>query len=454
MKAKQVFCTTLFLLGLLAFPFPTDGEPSKVYVATLDDQIIHSATQEYLAQTIQKAERDQAECLIIQLDTPGGLLESTRLIVKSMMNANVPLVVYVSPSGARAGSAGVFITLASHVAAMAPSTHIGAAHPIALGDGGGMKRFTRRLEDLQKEDKENFQEESPLSQKIVNDTLAWVSSIAKARSRNEKWAKKAVVESVSITEDEALKENVIDLIANNLEDLLAHIDGKRITLPSGKTTLETREASVVFLPMSTRQKLLSIIGHPNIAYLLMLFGFLGLLFEFTHPGIGFPGIGGAICLVTALYAMQVLPTNYAALFLIGFGILLLIFEVKVVSFGLLTLGGLVSLMLGSLILFDAPYNFMQVSLHVILPVTIATAIIVLFLVNLALKAHREKITTGIEGLMGAIGDVQSAISPKSKGQVFVQGEIWQATSKKSIPKGTKVKIVSVEGLTLHVVPHS
>ena len=328
MKMKRfcywgVFWGGFFFAVSLLFSHNASSESSKVYIATIDNQIIHSVTQEYVLQTIQQAETENAECLIIQLDTPGGLLESTRNIVKGIMNADVPIVVYVSPSGARAGSAGVFITYAAHIAAMAPSTHIGAAHPIVLGEGGRMKKIIRRFQKSQREGlkEEILEEENPLSQKIVNDTLAWISTIAKTRKRNEAWAKKAVIESASITQDEALKKNVIDVVARNLNDLLQKIDGKKVILPSGTKTLHTKNVTLITLPMTTRQKVLSVISHPNIAYFLMLFGFLGLIFEFTHPGIGFPGIGGAICLVLALYAMQTLPTNYAAIFLIALGIL-------------------------------------------------------------------------------------------------------------------------------------
>ena len=401
-------------------------------------------------QTIQQAETENAECLIIQLDTPGGLLESTRNIVKGIMNADVPIVVYVSPSGARAGSAGVFITYAAHIAAMAPSTHIGAAHPIVLGEGGRMKKIIRRFQKSQREGlkEEILEEENPLSQKIVNDTLAWISTIAKTRKRNEAWAKKAVIESASITQDEALKKNVIDVVARNLNDLLQKIDGKKVILPSGTKTLHTKNVTLITLPMTTRQKVLSVISHPNIAYFLMLFGFLGLIFEFTHPGIGFPGIGGAICLVLALYAMQTLPTNYAAIFLIALGILLLIFEMKVMSYGLLTLGGVIALTLGSLLLYDTPYGFMRVPLQIIFPIVAAITVIVVFLVGLAVRAHREPVTTGQEGLIGKIGVAQTSISPK--GEVFIHGEIWKAESKEPVKKGNRVKVYSVEGLTLQV----
>ncbi len=445
------FCYCAIFLSIFFLSSSSFSDSPKIYIATVDNQIIHSATYEYLNRAIEQAEQEGAECLIIQLDTPGGLLESTHMLVKRMMNADVPIVVYVAPPGARAGSAGVFITLAGHIAAMAPSTHIGAAHPIVLGEGGGLRKLVRRIEEeTAGKKREIIEEENPLTDKIMNDTLAWVENIAKTRGRNVSWAKKAVVESVSITQDEAIKEKVVDLVAENLDTLLKQIDGKKVQLPGTSKTLKTAGAAQVMLPMSGRQRLLSVIGHPNVAYLLMLFGFLGLLFEFTHPGIGFPGIGGAICLVLALYAMQVLPTNYAALFLIGLGILLLIFEVKVTSFGLLTVGGLVALTLGSLMLFDTPYEFMRVSLQVIIPVVTATAVIVLFLLNLVIRAHRTQVLTGAEGLIGEVGIAQTNLAPAHKGQVFVHGELWQAEAEKPISRGAEIKVVSVKGLKLKV----
>ncbi|MFH1858567.1 MAG: nodulation protein NfeD [Candidatus Omnitrophota bacterium] len=454
------FCCSFMLfsgifLAVFSFPGILLSQSPKVYIATVDNQIIHSATLEYLLQAIQKAEEARAECLVIQLDTPGGLLESTHILVKAIMNAHVPVVVYVAPSGARAGSAGVFITYAAHIAAMAPSTHIGAAHPIALGEGGRLKRLVRRFQDEAKkgdELKEEIVEEEkdPLSEKIVNDTLAWIGTIAKSRHRNEAWARKAVAESVSITEEDALKENVVNIVATNFEDLFRQIHGKEIVLPSGNKILNTKDAECLIVSMTSRQRILAVIGHPNIAYFLMLFGFLGLLFEFTHPGVGFPGIGGAICLVLSLYAMQTLPTNYAAVFLIALGILLLVFELKVMSHGLLTLGGVVALTLGSLMLYDTPYSFMRVSLHILFPIVAATTLIVTFLVGLAFRAHRNPVTTGKEGLVGSVGVAQTDISPR--GDVFIHGELWQAESKEPIKKGSKVKVVSLEGLTLQVKP--
>ncbi|MBI2496290.1 MAG: ATP-dependent Clp protease proteolytic subunit, partial [Candidatus Omnitrophica bacterium] len=285
------------------------AQAAHVNVIELDNRIISPVTQQYIVDAIERSESDGATCLVIKLDTPGGLLESTRAIVKRIMNAKVPVAVYVAPSGSRAGSAGVFITLAAHVAAMAPSTNIGAAHPVVVGEGGGPV-----VEETQSD---------PMSEKIINDTVAWVTTIAKARGRNEEWAKNAVTESFSVAEDEAVKERIVDLVASDVTDLLTKIDGRQVELAGVAVQLRTAGAAVIPIPMSKRQEFLAIVTNPNIAYLLMLLGTLGLIFEFTHPGIGFPGIAGLICLLLALYAFQTLPVSYAAVALIAVGLALL-----------------------------------------------------------------------------------------------------------------------------------
>ncbi|MBI2093612.1 MAG: nodulation protein NfeD [Candidatus Omnitrophica bacterium] len=409
------------------------------------------------------------------MDTPGGLLESTRAIVKQIMNAKVPIAVYVAPSGSRAGSAGVFITLAAHVAAMAPSTNIGAAHPVAVGDGGGpAKKLIRRIKRVMKDDesssgrkrridsKKDLEEESaeeeiveeissdPMADKIMNDTVAWVTTIAKSRNRNVEWAKKAVTESFSVTEEEALKEHIIDMIAADLKDLLSQMEGRTVDLAGIPTQLHTAEADIVSLPMSRRQEFLATITNPNIAYLLMMLGTLGLIFEFTHPGVGFPGIAGLICLLLALYAFQALPVNYAAIALILLGLTLLIAEIKIISYGLLTIGGVISLTLGSLMLFESPDPSIRVSLRFILPSVITLSAIVLFIVQRVWKAQRQRVTTGAEGLIGEIGIAETDLN--LEGKVLVMGELWDATSTQSIPRGKKVRIRQVDRLHLLVEP--
>ena len=435
---------------------------AHVNVIELDNQIVSPVTQQYILDAIGRSEREGAACLVLMLDTPGGLLESTRAIVKGIMNANVPIVVYVAPSGARAGSAGVFITLASHIAAMAPSTNIGAAHPVVVGEGGGgpVKKLIRRIKRAAKdefgrpskpheEEVVEEEEKDPMSEKIINDTVAWVTTIAKARHRNQDWAKNAVTESFSITEEEAVKDHVVDLTAKDLDELLRKIDGWPLELPRGSVTVSTATASVVKLPMTARQRFLAVVTNPTIAYLLMLLGTLGLVFEFTHPGIAFPGIAGVICVILALFAFQALPINYAALALMGLGLLLLVAEVKVLSHGLLALGGVIALTLGSLMLVDSPEPFLRISLNVILPMVVTLAAIVSFIVHRALRAQTQRVATGSQGLLGEIGVASTDLNPE--GKVFVHGELWDAVSASSpITKGERVRVAGVKGLRLTV----
>lgn len=442
-----------FALAAIFFAAPSYPQGKPVYVITLADDIINPVTAEYIEKSIDKAKQDGAECLIIELDTPGGLLSSTRTIVKAIMNSEVPVVVYVSPSGARAGSAGVFITLAANIAAMAPSTNIGAAHPVEMEE---KRSSSESIEEIlkglfgKKEGKEAVKKEpaTPMEEKILNDTKAWVQAIAAHRGRNEKWALAAVEESVSVTEEQAKAQGVIELIAANLDDLLTKIDGRVVDMPQGKVTLQTKGVAVIEMPMNFRLHLLSVLAHPNIAYILLMLGFYGLLFEFTHAGAIFPGVAGTICIILAFFGLQVLPTNYAGIALIILGIILFIAEVKVTSYGLLTVGGLVSLFFGSLILFASPYEFMRASLPVILSFVLATLVVAIFLTTIAVKSQRRKIRTGMEGLIGAVAEVKHWEG--KKGKVFIHGELWEAESENVLEEGTKAEITGFKGMKLLV----
>ena len=454
------------LVSSLALIAPHRLEAAHVNVIELDNQIISPVTQQYIVDAIDRSESEGAVCLVIMLDTPGGLLESTRTIVKRMMNAKVPVAVYVAPSGSRAGSAGVFITLAGHIAAMAPSTNIGAAHPVVVGESGGpvkklIKRITRAAEEESaskkkgRKDQPRTEEEiieeaqsDPMSQKLINDTVAWITTIANARGRNEGWAKKAVTESFSVTETEAVREHIVDLVARDVPDLLQQIHGRKVELAGVPVELQTKNATVVTLPMSARQEFLATITNPNIAYLLMLLGTLGLIFEFTHPGIGFPGIAGLICLLLALYAFQALPVSYAAMALIVLGLGLLIAEIKIISHGLLAIGGVIALTLGSLMLFESSDPDIQVSLRVILPAVLTLTAIILFVVQRAVRAQGTRVSTGAQGLIGEIGVATTDVN--AEGKVFVHGELWSASSLHPIRQGEKVRVIRVEGLQLLV----
>jgi len=336
-------------------------------------------------------------------------------------------VVYVAPSGARAASAGVFITLAADVAAMAPGTNIGAAHPVAVG-GGKMDRT--------------------MADKVVNDAVAYIQSIAEKKGRNVKWAAQAVRESVSIPEKEALKIKVVDLIAKDLKDLLEKIDGLTVEKPRGKIKLATKGLQTNVLEMGFRQRFLAVLSNPNIAYILMMIGMAGLYFELSNPGAIFPGVIGGICLILAFFAFRTLPVNYAGVLLILLGVFLFIAEIKVASYGLLTVGGLVSLTLGSIMLFESPIPALRASLTVIIPTVLFTAAFFSFAVTMAVKAQLAKPATGAEGLVGEIGVAQTRLSPE--GKVFIHGEFWNAYADEVIEEREKIRVLKTEGLNLKV----
>jgi membrane-bound serine protease (ClpP class) len=388
--------------------------------------VIAPSSADYVVSAIKRADRERVQALVIELDTPGGLDLSMRSIIKEMLSAERPIVVYVSPSGARAASAGAFITLAAHVAAMAPGTNIGAAHPVNMG--GQM-------------DKE-------MNKKVTNDAAAYIRSIAERRGRNVQWAEDAVRKSVSATEKEALKLKVIDHVSERLDDLLAAIDGLAVTTASGKVILRTKGAEVKRIEMGLRDKVLKVISDPTIAYMLLMLGLAGLYFELSTPGAILPGILGGICLILAFYAFQTLPINYAGLLLILLAIVLFVAEVKVASHGLLAAGGITAMILGSLMLIKSSEPFMRISLAAILLTTGATAAFFIFIVTMALKTKRQKTTTGMEGLVGQVGTARTPLRPE--GRIFVGGELWSARCEEGAETGDKVRVRAVKGLMLIV----
>ncbi len=415
---------------------PAAAQAPRVIDVITVDGVINPVSANFITDAIDRAEKERAEALIIRLDTPGGLMQSMRQITKAMLNTSVPVVVYVAPPGARAASAGVFITYAAHLAAMAPSTNIGAAHPVSIG-GGGAGDTT-----------------SVMSEKITNDAVAQIKGLAERRGRNAKWAEEAVRRSVSITASEALKLNVINFISPNLDTLLAQLDGVTVEVAAGQRTLHTLGATVRELEMSWRERLLDKIADPNIAYILLLIGIYGLFFELWNPGTIFPGVVGALSLVLAFFAMQVLPVNWAGVLLIIIAVILFILEVKITSYGLLTIGGVVSMLVGSLMLFHGPEGplepVLRVSRPLILSAVATTAAVFVLVMGLVVKAHRAKVTTGKEGLVGEIGVARTDIAPE--GDINVHGEIWHATSDEPIAAGHKVRVVAVEGLSVRVEP--
>lgn len=416
------------VLGVVAVAAPAVEARAAGRVALLEiEGVINPVTLRLIGTAIDRAQAEGSQALVIQLDTPGGLERSMRAIVQRMLNAEVPVVVYVAPTGARAASAGVFITLAAHVAAMAPATNIGAAHPVALGG---------------QVDKEALK-------KIENDAAAFIRTVAQERGRNADWAERAVRQSVSITEREAVRLRVVDLVAESLPDLLQKIDGRTVRTKRGMVTLATRTAEIRPIEVGLRDRILNIITDPNVAYVLMMLGMIGLLAELYNPGAIFPGVIGGISLILAFFAFQSLPINYAGLLLILFGLVLLVAEIKVVSHGLLAIGGIVSMALGSLMLFEAPEAGFRISWWVILPTVGATAGLFLFVLTAGVRALARRPLLGAQGLIGQVGVARGPLAPE--GWVTVQGEIWRAVAEAGpIDDGTPVRIVDVQGLTLKV----
>ena len=393
---------------------------------------INPVLVDYIKRGIEHAEEDNAIACIIQLDTPGGLDTSMRDIVKDIVNARVPVVVYVSPSGARAASAGVFITMAAHVAAMAPNTAIGAAHPVAIGTEG------------------EAQMSKEMEEKVVNDAAAYIRSIAVAHGRNMEWAEKAVRESVSATEREALELKVIDMVAPDLNNLITQLDGRQVTMLDGRVvTLHTQGATVSHLKMNTSEEFLYLIADPNIAYILLSIAMLGIMAEIFSPGLIFPGIIGAICGLLAFYSLGMLPVNWAGVLLIVLAFGLFIAELFTPAFGLLTAGGITALIIGSLILFKGGAPYMQINPGLIATVTILIAAFLAFVVQRVIQAHRRQAYTGREELVGKTAIVKVALDPE--GMVFFKGERWTAISEKDrVEPGEEVIITKVDGLQLYV----
>ncbi|MDE3018429.1 MAG: nodulation protein NfeD [Nitrospirota bacterium] len=406
---------------------PAWAEPPLVVAAY--EGVINPVTAEYLHDALAHAEAVGAQALIVQLDTPGGLDTSMRLIVKDFTSAALPIVVYVAPSGGRAASAGVFLTIAAHVAAMAPGTNIGAAHPVAMG-GGEMDKT--------------------MKEKVENDSVAYIKSLAEQRGRNVAWAEEAVRKSVSVTEKEALTLKIIDLVADDLKGLQDKLDGRTVTLAAGPVVLRTKGAPLDPFPMSWRQEMLKALSDPNIAYVLMTVGTIGILAELYNPGAILPGIVGAISLILAFYSFQSLPVNYAGVLLMLLGIVLFILEVSVTSYGLLALGGVTSMILGSLMLVKTDAPFLQISWAVILPVVILAAGLTLLMVGMGVRAMGRQPTTGREGMVGLVGVAKTSVAPQ--GKILVHGELWEAISEQPLQPGDQAEVVKLDGLTLHVKP--
>jgi membrane-bound serine protease (ClpP class) len=410
---------------------------NNIRVVTVEG-VINPASASYVQENIREAEELGDECLVIELDTPGGLMNSMRDIIKTILNSEVPVIVYVSPSGARAASAGVYITVSAHVSAMAPGTNIGAAHPVQMGGMPGSQpdSVTKKT----------------MMDKATNDAVAYIRSLAEQRGKNGDWLEKSVRKSVSITANQALDSNVVDLLANNLDSLLSKIDGREVQLDKGKVTIETKGKKIETHEMGFYRQVLDIISNPNVSYLFMMLGFLGIIFEIRNPGAIVPGVVGAISLILAFYSFQILPVNYTGVALIIAAIVLFILEVHIVSFGFLTLGGIALMIFGSMMLIDtteAPAELFSISLGVIIPVVLIMAGFIIFAASMTIKTLKTQVTTGNEGMAGLKGEAITDIDEK-EGQVIVHGEVWSAKSNVKIEKGEEIEVIKRDGMNLIV----
>lgn len=428
-KKKYIFIVFLMLSFIIFSTSTTFAQPTSVIYLLKVEGTIDPITAQYMIEGIREADDNQAECVIIQMDTPGGLDESMRNIIKEMLNSRVPVVIYIAPQGARAASAGAFITMAANIAAMSPGTNIGAAHPVAMGEG---------------------QIDEETKAKIVNDASAYIKSIANSRNRNEEIAEKFVRDSLSITEQEALENNIIEFIASSVDELIFMIDGVKVTTSEGDRKLNTLGKEIIEYKMSTKDLFLHSLTNPNIAYILLFLGIFGILGEFNNPGALFPGIFGSICLILAFVAFQMIAINFAGFILIALGIIFFIFEMYTPTFGLLTAGGIISLILGSFMLTKDLAPYLKISTGIILTMVLATAGFFIFALTKGIKIQRKKPIFGKESMIGMIGTARTDLNPN--GQVFLHGEIWQATTsdEKPVKKGEQVIVEALDGLRLIV----
>lgn len=411
---------------------PAAGSPPQWVNLIEINGPINPASADFVQDSIEQAVASNAAALVIQLDTPGGLLTSAQQIVKALLNSPVPVIVYVAPSGASAASAGTFVTIAANIAAMAPGTTIGAAHPVEMG-GGEVK--------------------GAMGTKVENFTASFAKTIAHERGRNEAWVEQAVRQSSSISEREALNLHVIDVVASDLRSLLVQVTGRQLKVAGGRMVkLELADAPVRHIKMRLGESVLNQLADPNIMYILMVAGMLGLYFEFAHPGVYLPGVAGTICLLLALASFQVIPINLAGLLLILFGVALLISELFVTSYGVLGMGGVISFVLGSLFLVDTSQSNVAVNREIIGGAAVALSAIILGIGYIALRERRGRATTGREGLVGEVGEVRAAIAPDTPGRLFVHGEYWRAVSDRPLATGTRARVTAVDGLQVVVRP--
>lgn len=414
------------ILTVVPAIFAQPEKPAPVSVLTVKG-VINPVSAEYLIEGITEARDKGYQAVIIEMDTPGGLDDSMRDIIQTMINTKIPVIVYVHPSGARAASAGAFITIAADFAVMTPGTNIGAASPVSLGE---------TMDETMKS-------------KVTNDAAAYIAGLATKNKKNVEIARRMVTEAISIPSEEALSENIIDFIAKDRTELISKLNGMTFATTKGDFTLQLEGADIIEDPMGFRFEFLYILSNPNIAYILMMLGIMGLYFELSNPGAILPGVLGGICLVLAFYSFQTLPVNYAGVLLILFAVLLFILEIKAATHGFLAIGGVIALFFGSILLFDTKVEFLRVSMKVILPTVIGVALFFVLVVTLAVRAYRKKPTTGTEGILGEIGVAKSRIDEQG-GRVFVHGEWWDAVSDEPVPEGAKVEVIESKNLSIKV----
>jgi membrane-bound serine protease (ClpP class) len=431
-RTRRLVFLALFAAGLISHgsnSLYSEDEGGPVYLMKITGAI-GPVSAGFYVETLRQAEDNFAECLIVELDTPGGLDTSMRDAIKEMMASEVPTVMFVHPSGSRAASAGAFLVLAAHVAAMAPGTNVGAAHPVQLGGG---------------------EVDSTMSAKIENDAAAYIKSIAEKKGRNAKWAEDAVRKSISSTAEEALDEGVIDLVSDNLAALMDDLEGMTVETALGAKTLHVKGAKIERVHMGTKKRILSVIADPNIAYILMILGFFGLFFELSNPGAIFPAVVGSICIIVAFFALHTLSANYAGVALIILAMIMFLLEIKVPSHGALTIGAVISMILGSIFLFDYPTTLLRISWSVLIPSVIAITAFFVFAVGKGIRAQSRKPTTGVPGLLDKIGEARTDVDT-SGGTVYVAGEHWTAVSDVLISKGQKVRVTDVDRQGVKVIP--
>jgi len=440
----------LFITGFLFNSISANSVQGSIVQLSVEDAI-GPATSDYIKRSLEAATESNAELVIIQMDTPGGLDSAMREIIKNISGSTVPIATYVAPTGARAASAGTYILFASHIAAMAPGTNLGAATPVKIGGISPPAPAKREKDRSDKDDQAAGDEtEDTMQKKLINDAVAYIRSLAELHGRNQKWAEKAVRESASLPASEALKLNVIDIVATSTVDLLKQIDGREVSIHGQKRTLNTSGLPLIQIDPDWRSRLLSVITNPNIAYILMLIGIYGLIFELANPGAIVPGTIGAICLLLALYAFQLLPINYAGMGLILLGVALMVAEAFEPSFGVLGIGGVIAFVFGSIILIDTEAPGFGIDISVIITFAFTSALIFIFVIGMAFKARRRPVVSGLEEMVGGTAIVINDFD--DKGTVTIHSEKWQAVSNVPLHKDQQVKVIDVKGLILQVEP--